>query len=462
MSELIGFLCDNVPQFRKSRLSALYSDFSYLRTTNPDGYVANVSAWLQGLASATRAGVMPTINKNPNLLSMTLNQDLIHALETENGRPLSIGIVSREGIANGQLIPRKEFMEAVSSIYQKSWSSWPWYTFTHFLKQFGNFRSFSRNEVLPVMELVVLENLEAAAKEAKKKFLTFNGRSEKIFSRAAFVAEFGSVLGPKVTLSDSDMELFLKFLARDLALISYNPEIVKLRSQNETDAISLEDVTIASLKKLIGDLNRQITALTHKCEELNASAKVAVSKNNKTAALAALRSKNLTTKTLEKRYITMGQLEEVFSKIEQASDQLELIQLMQASTRVLSSLNKESKGPEEAENIIEKLQEHMQLVDEFDINFESGFTVDESELDLELEAIERDEKEQKEANEQAMKLQAQESETKLKLKVLESMDRQSQTDKIKPSAVSEIQKEVDDSSELLKNLSLGLEASSAE
>ncbi|TQS36428.1 hypothetical protein Golomagni_03124 [Golovinomyces magnicellulatus] len=462
MSELIGFLCDNVPQFRKSRLSALYSDFSYLRTTNPDGYIANISAWLQGLASATRAGVMPTINKNPNLLSFTVNQDLIHALETENGRPLSIGIVVREGMANGQLIPRKEFMEAASSIYQKSWSIWPWYTLTRIFKQFGNFRSFSRDEVLPAMELVVLGNLEAAAKETKKKFLNFNGRSEKLFSRATFATEFGSVLGPKVTLSDSDMELFLKFLARDLAFISYNSEIVKLRSQNETDIISLEDVTIVSLKKLIGDLTKQITALTHKYEELSTSAKVAVSKNNKTAALAALRSRNLTKKTLEIRYTTIAQLEEVFSKIEQASDQLELIQVMQASTRVLSSLNRESKGSEEAENIIEKLQEQMQLVDEFDINLESGFAVDENELDLELEAIERGEKEQKEADEQAMKLQAEELETKSKLKVLEDMDRQSQKTKIKPLANSEVQREVDDSSELLKRLSLGPETSTAE
>lgn len=191
MSELIGFLCDNVPQFRKSRLSALYSDFSYLRSTNPDGYIANVSAWLQGLASATRAGVMPAINKNPNLLSLTINQDLIHALETENGRPLSIGIVVKEGMADGQLIPRKEFMETVSSIYQKSWSTWPWYTLTRFFRQFGNFHRFSRDEVLPAMELVVLENLEAAAKEAKKKLSNFNGRSEKLFSRATFAAEFG-------------------------------------------------------------------------------------------------------------------------------------------------------------------------------------------------------------------------------------------------------------------------------
>lgn len=235
-----------------------------------------------------------------------------------------------------------------------------------------------------------------------------------------------------------------------------------MRSQNETDVISLEDVTIVSLKKLIGDLSTQITALTHKYEELSTSAKVAVSKNNKTAALAALRSRNLTKKTLEKRYITMAQLEEVFSKIEQASDQLELIQVMQASTRVLSSLNKESKGPEEAENIIEKLQEQMQLVDEFDINFESGFVVDENDLDHELEAIERGQKEQKEADEQAMKLQAEEFETKSKLKVLEDIDRQSQKTKIKPLEDSEVQRDVDDSSELLKHLSLGPETSTAE
>ncbi|POS88156.1 hypothetical protein EPUL_000325 [Erysiphe pulchra] len=404
-------------------------------------YTANISAWLQGLAAAARAAAIPTINKRPNLLSFSFSEDLLNALENENVRPLSLGIVVREGIEKGQLIPRKEFMQAFSSIYEKSWAKWPWQALSQGLKQLGFYRN-PKLDKSSTGEFVLLENIEAAAMKAKKRFSSFQERHNRIFTRVKFTEDFEYILDTKYPLSDSDMELFLKFLARDLGLISYNSELVKLRLINETDQITSDDLTIASLKKLIEDLNNQIQGLTLRHEELSHSAKEAVLKNNRTAALGALKSKSLINQTIEKRYVTLAQLEEVYLKIVQASTQVELVKVMEASTKVLMTLNEEIQALGPTEKVVDMLQDQMQLVDEINTQTAHGITVDEDMLDLELEAMERDQEE----------IEALETKTKLDpLKVVDLPPKEANAMALKNS---EIQKEFAESINLLENLSL--------
>ncbi|RKF62913.1 Uncharacterized protein OnM2_029026 [Erysiphe neolycopersici] len=441
MSELLKFLCEKIPQFRKSRLPALYSDFEHLRTINPEGYHANISAWLQGLAAAARAAAIPTINKRPNLLSFSLNEDLLNALENENVQPLSLGIVVREGIENGQLIPREEYMKAFSSIYEKSWARWPWKALSQGLNQLGFYRN-PKLDKSSTGEFVVLENIEAAAMKAKKRFSNFQERHDRIFTRAKFTEVFENVFDTVYPLSDSDMELFLKYLARDAGLISYNPELVKLRLANETDQITSDDLTIASLKKLIEDLNHQIQGLTLRHGELTHSAKEAVLKNNRTAALGVLKSKSLINQTLEKRYATLAQLEDVYLKIIQASTQVELVKVMETSTKVLMTLNEEVNALGPAEKVVDMLQDQIQLVDEINTQTALGLTVDEEMLDLELKAMVQNQED------------IETLETKTKLDALKAMDRPSKEANAKALKNSEIQNELAESTNLLENLSL--------
>ncbi|KHJ35291.1 putative snf7 family protein [Erysiphe necator] len=445
MSELLKFLCENLPQFRKSRLPALYSDFEHLRITNPEGYAANVSAWLQGLAVATRSGVTPTIDKRPNLLSLSINEELLNALENEKGRPLSIGIVIREGIGKGQLIPRQKFMNLPSSIYEKSWVQRQWQVLTQGLKLYGIYRDSNRGDEFSEGEFVVLENIEAAATKAKLRLSDFRERCDRIFTRTNFTENFERILESKYPLSESDMELFLKFLARDMGVISYNSELVKLRSLNDKDEITSHDSTIASLKKLIEDLNIQIEGLTQKYGELTDSAKNAASRNNRNAALVALKSRKIVDQTIEKRYATLAQLENTLSKIVQASTQVEFVKIIEASTEVLITLNKETQALAPTEGVFDKLQDQIQLVDELDTQTTLGLEVDEDMLDLELQAIERDQQE------------LEELETKAKLDTIKAMDRKSEEALLKASIDSEVQKKVVESTDVLENLSKKLD-----
>ncbi|TVY53490.1 Vacuolar-sorting protein SNF7, partial [Lachnellula cervina] len=243
-------------------------------------------------------------------------------------------------------------------------------------------------------------------------------------------------------------------------------ETVKLKASGDksVSGITAEDTSIASLKTLIKDLELQTTVLSRRVDELGITAKEAVARKNRVAALAALRSKKLAETTLTKRHATLGQLEEVFSKIEQAADQVELVNVMEASSRVLSGLNKEVGGVERVDDVVDQLRDQMSQVDEVgnvitEIGQGAG-AVDETEVDDELEAMEREEREKREAKERSEreereKLEA--AETRRRLAALEEVEREAAKSKEEVSKKSEesiIGQSVEDTVKQMQGMSL--------
>ncbi|KUJ07033.1 uncharacterized protein LY89DRAFT_790118 [Mollisia scopiformis] len=464
MSELLTYLQNNEPQFRKARLAALYSDFRYLLTTNPDGYSANLSAWRTGLSSAAKAGVLP----NGDHFSITFDEELLRSLETKEwGRPLSLGTVVREAVAGaktgkgeGRWWMEKEFLEKEDSVYTKGWGiniqvPGPGDVVRWGLRQLGLGGNEDR---LVTGKVVVLENLEEAGREAQKRLEGPRGRIERILSKDEFKEKVEDVFGEKKKLSGRDMELLLRFLARDKQILAYDGETVKVKAPNEKVAapITTEDTTIASLKTLIKDLEIQTTVLSKRIDELLLTAKEAAARKNTVAARAALRSKKLAETTLVKRHATLAQLEEVFAKIEQAADQVELVRVMEGSTRVLTGFNQEVGGVERVDDIVDQLREQMSQVDEVgNVITEIGQAgaVDEGEVDDELEAMEREEREKVEAKERAEREERERqeaAETKKRLDALEEVERSAK----KQSEEADVEKRLSTSTESLKRMSL--------
>ena len=79
----------------RARLPSLYSDFALQRFANPDGFRANVAAWQEGLASATRVGLLSTGGDSTvDTLSFKTGEALLHCLEAKAwGQPLALGSV---------------------------------------------------------------------------------------------------------------------------------------------------------------------------------------------------------------------------------------------------------------------------------------------------------------------------------------------------------------------------------
>lgn len=171
-------------------------------------------------------------------------------------------------------------------------------------------------------------------------------------------------------------------------------------SKDEPAHITQQDTTIASIKTLLSTLSKQVKNLEDKVAELTVSAKTALANKNRISALSAVKSKKMVEHNLQQRLNTLVQLEEVYAKIEQAAGQVEIVQVMEASTGVLRGLHAQIGGTERVEDVIEELREEMSKVDEVgSIMNETGPVFDEGEIDEELEALEKVDREAKEEKE---------------------------------------------------------------
>ncbi|KAI1075751.1 Snf7-domain-containing protein [Whalleya microplaca] len=412
MSELINYLVQNDENFRRARLPALYSDFRSQRTLNPDGFAANVAAWKRGLASALLAGHLPSSNASAARNHLTLDLDgsgagdaLLRALESKQfGRPLALGTVLQDALAAGELLPLAPFLAARQSIYARSWAGLPWAVLAWGLRQVGI--GGGGGDAMPRGRFVVLANVEAAAKAfadaAAERTSPFERTFSKAHFRRTFEGSFGLGAGEKNThrLSEADLDVLVTFLSRDKGVLVTDGHTVRIRggAANEPPTITEEDAAIASLKELMEDLEAQTAALGRRIDELAAAAADAVRRKNRVSALAALKSKKLAEANLARRHATLGQLEDVAARIQQAADAVQLVAVVQSSTAALRSLNARVGGADKVEEVFESLREQMGEVDEVgNVIAEAGPAVDESEVDDEFEALLAEEREKEEA-----------------------------------------------------------------
>ncbi|KAK6953848.1 hypothetical protein Daesc_003810 [Daldinia eschscholtzii] len=427
MSELLNYLLQNDENFRRARLPALYSDFRSQRTLNPDGFAANVAAWKRGLSSAALAGYAPSKSGTNNHLTLDLEGDsLLRSLETKQfGRPLALGTVLQEALANGEMMPLQQFLKAKESIYHRSWGSIPWSVVAWGLRQVG---IGGPGDNLPKGQFVILHNLEVVSKAFSEATEDRTSPFERTFSKTHFQRTFAEgLLEENQRLSEIDMEVLVKFLSRDKNVLATDGNTVKIRSGGESVEITQEDSAIASLKELMEDLTRQTEVLSKRIDDLNIAAQDAVRRKNRIAALAALKSKKLAETNLSRRHNTLSQLEDVAAKIEQAADNVQLVKVMQSSTVALRNLNAQVGGADKVDEVLENLREQMGEVDEVgNIIAEAGpgATVDEAEVDDEFEALMAEERKKDEEAER-IKREAQEQkeaeETRRKLAELEKL-----------------------------------------
>ena len=171
-------------------------------------------------------------------------------------------------------------------------------------------------------------------------------------------------------------------------------QVVKLtHSEGGTFPISSEDYAIASLKSLIGNLNLQADLLTSQIKNLATEAQNSMKNQNRPLALRKLRSKKLIESTLVQRLEALSKLEEIYSKIEQASDQITVIQAIKTSTGALRNLNAQVGKMEKVEDMVEELRQEMNTVEDVGRIMEGAghdAIIDDDAIDEELEALMQD------------------------------------------------------------------------
>lgn len=88
-------------------------------------------------------------------------EELLRALQTqEYGRPLALGAVVDDAVRRKELVPLKDFLDAKTSIYAKSWVPTPWQVVSWGLRQIGVMGGEPAEDRLVAGNFVVMANVE--------------------------------------------------------------------------------------------------------------------------------------------------------------------------------------------------------------------------------------------------------------------------------------------------------------
>lgn len=369
---------------------------------NPDGYSANVTAWRHALSLLASRGMLSQ-GANANVLILNLEDTLLRRLESRQfGQPLALGTVVRESVAANAMFPVQTFLQAQQSVFQRSWSGVPWAVMGWTLRQMGIVDPSRGDDTLPKGQYVLLENVEAATKHFNDIMTEHTSKFDRVFTKSQFYNTFASDLIPGQRLSEADVNVLLCYLSRDKGIIEYDGKIIRVKGVGDQTGITEDDKAIASLKDVTVKVKHQADLLSARIDELELDAKKALARKNKVSALAALRQKKVAEQTLSTRYATLNQLEETANKIEQAADNVAIVQAMEASSGVLASLNAQVGSADKVDAVMDELRDRVADTDELTaILAEStdSQAVDEGEIDDELAAMEREAAEKEEEKE---------------------------------------------------------------
>jgi charged multivesicular body protein 7 len=431
---LLDYLVAHEPLFRTTRLPSLYSDLSVQKRTNPEGYTANATAWTAALTRLALAGRLPP---DQNIIVLRTGDALLDALASPTyGPPHNLGCVLDDGVARGVFIEGPEFLGAEKSIYARSWVPSPRTVLRWGLRtvgvEFGTGSYKAGGGKVRTGTLVVVPALEEVSNRLQPVIARMGpALTNRVVSREAFAQKVGVLLakgrgqseGEGASISDLDLQVLLRYLSRDKQLLSYDAEAVKFKSPASStgpEPITQEDRSIASLKSLIENLWRQTTSLSERINTLQTQAAQAVKMGNKTSALSALRSKKLADRTLQSRLDTLAQLEEIYTKVESAVSQVEILAVMESSASALKTLNARIGGVERVEDVLDSLRDEVSKVDEVsNVLSEPGAVdqkalLDEADVDDELEQMEREERQKVH--------RAEEEKTRERLQQLEALE----------------------------------------
>lgn len=245
----------------KSRLQALYSDFSRQKESNPTSYSSSIDWWRRTLYELVASGhCMPE-----DRLVLHVNAELLDSLSMPSiGKPLALGTVmvcsstyASLCSANIQLaqtelqltntfFSQREFLAASSSIYSSGWS--PTQILTYVLVKplswtlgrlgiLGDSNTSTRDSRSCFGDYVTVGLVERAADEVLK-ILSHQtpDLAGSLYDFESFRETFASAVPTskaRGALSDVDARVLLKYLERDRGVVVREAEVCSLICQPE-------------------------------------------------------------------------------------------------------------------------------------------------------------------------------------------------------------------------------------
>lgn len=194
-------------------------------------------------------------------------------------------------------------------------------------------------------------------------------------------------------------------MSRDKPSLSYSPSTGTIKftppTSSHAEEITETDISIAQVKSLQLSLDLAIPPLESRLESLTTAVRNAVQKQQLSTARSLLKSKKLVENTLEKRRANLLQVEESLHAIDNAADNVAIIQSMQKSAAVMKTLNESVGGVEGVERITDALRDETAVAEDIGrIIAEPGAAaVPEEDMEDEFEALVAEEKKKVEEKE---------------------------------------------------------------
>lgn len=169
-------------------------------------------------------------------------------------------------------------------------------------------------------------------------------------------------------LSREDMEILLRFLERDKAVISRSSDIIKFipptLSSSSDRAVSETDLAIAQLKSTLTQLSSQNTQLSSRIDALTLQIQQSVAKQQKKMALSAMKSRKLVDQQLDQRTSSFHNLEQILLKIDESANTVGVLKAMEGGSKALAEIMRQVGGIERVDRVLDEVQEQMAVNDE--------------------------------------------------------------------------------------------------
>jgi charged multivesicular body protein 7 len=396
-SEILKTAVQSSPLFSDKRKISLYSDFRRLQDINPEGYDANIAAWQSVLVDATVKGGFP----DKTLLFADSSSMLNDLYDPKHGIPLALDVVIDDMVAEGTLIPSSDYMSRAASIYYKPWINasalgmvkWAFSKTGLYDPAFhaGSAGSLRREKYVVVKQLDAYSTMVLDCLRKLPGVGTIYSKS--VFTRDLFDSLVASVIkehcGETTGLTKDDFDCIVKYLTRDKKYMSINSEgiikIIDLSTPDRISEITERDRAVASLRSTIAQVSDRVDRLSDSIQSGRIKASKALEVKNKTLAKYALRSTKMEEHAQEKALEMLQNLETVLSKIDEASDQIDVVNALQSGVQLLGTLNETVGGAERVGDLMDQVKEKMEDTDEITREL-SQLTrpIDEDELEEQL------------------------------------------------------------------------------
>ncbi|ANB11235.1 hypothetical protein AWJ20_4038 [Sugiyamaella lignohabitans] len=395
--------------FTDRRRVSLYSNFRKLKDSNIDGYEANIAAWKILLTDALDQGNFEDATAIPG------GPGLLEALyDPDNGRPLALDVVIDELVADKVLIPLPIYMAEKSSIYSQG----AWLTkmlnpkvVTSWVLSYTKVWDSSWKSIGPKAELGTLKKekyISIQALETIGNAIWANLENEHgitaSYTNGVFTKEMltsllsevsvtkkihNTVQTSRVLLSPTDIEVVLKYLVRDKNKLISDGQIYKVNSRNASPLITQKDIAIANLRSTILQVTDRVNGLSDQIADCDLKARNALERKNKPVAVYALKSKKLAESSQVKALDMLSNLELLVGKIDDATDQAEIVSALSSGAEILTTLNSTIGGAEKVGDLMDQLRDQADETDEIgrEISSMVGRSVDEDEVESELDLM---------------------------------------------------------------------------